>query len=93
MLTVALTEFEERLAVLIHDLRQPLNTIQDSATYLRILLGDRGGLVDEQLHIIERQVDLAAHRLVEASAEMRTHDQCAGAGNLDLTNSQTAVVT
>lgn len=90
----AVTEFEELFASLIHDIRQPLNTIENSASYLKLLLGESGGAVDEQLRLIERQVDVAAHMLAEASARMRPHTQRAGAGDsLDLTKSQTAVVT
>ena len=94
MLPFAVTEFEELFASLIHDLRQPLNTIENSASYLKLLLGERDGAVDAQLRLIERQVDIAAHMLAEASARMRPRAQCAGAGeSLDLTKSQTAVVT
>jgi signal transduction histidine kinase len=96
MLPVAVTEFEELFACLIHDLRQPLNTIENSASYLKLLLGDGGGAVEEQLRLIERQVDVAAHMLAEASARMRSGTQRAGVGaeeSLDLTKSQTAVVT
>jgi signal transduction histidine kinase len=90
----AATEFEELFASLIHDLRQPLNTIENSASYLKLLLGENGGAVDAQLRLIERQVDVASRMLTEASARMRPLTQCAGAGeSLDLTKSQTAVVT
>jgi signal transduction histidine kinase len=94
MLPFAVTEFDELFASLIHDLRQPLNTIENSASYLKLLLGDTGGAVDDQLRLIERQVDVAARMLAEASARMRSGAQRAGAAeNLDLTKSQTAVVT
>ena len=90
----AVTEFEELFTSLIHDIRQPLNTIENSASYLKLLLGESGGAVDEQLRLIERQVDVAAHMLAEASARMRPQAQRAVAGDsLDLTKSQTAVVT
>lgn len=94
MLPLAATEFDELLASLIHDLCQPLNTIEDSTSYLKLLLGETSAAVDEQLRLIERQVHLAAHMLAEASARMRPPAQRAGAGeSLDLTKSQTAVVT
>lgn len=94
MLPLAVTEFEDLFASLIHDLRQPLNTIENSASYLKLLLAERGGAVDAQLRLIERQVDVAAHMLAEASARMHLGAQCAGAGeSLDLTKSRTAVVT
>jgi signal transduction histidine kinase len=90
MLPFAVTEYEEFFASLIHDLRQPLNTIENSASYLKLLLGERGAAVDDQLRLIERQVDVAAHMLAEASARMRSGAQRAVAGeSLDLT----AVVT
>jgi hypothetical protein len=94
MLPFPVTEFEEMIGSLIHDLRQPLNTIENSASYLKLLLGDRGPAVDDQLRLIERQVDVAAHMLAEAAARMRSGAQRAGAAeSLDLTKSQTAVVT
>ena len=93
MLPFAPTEFEELFASLVHDLRQPLNTIENSASYLKLLLGERGATVDEQLRLIERQVDVAEHLLAEASARMRSRAQCAAGESLDLTKSQTAVVT
>ena len=94
MLTSSLTESDELFASLVHDLRQPLNTIQDSASYLKLVLGDCGEMVQEQLRLIERQVDLAAHMLAEVSARMRMPPQCAGSvENLDLTKSETAAVT
>jgi signal transduction histidine kinase len=94
MLPLAVTEFDEFFASLIHDLRQPLNTIENSASYLKLLLGESGGAVDAQLRLIERQVDVAAHMLAEASARMRPRAQSAAAGeSLDRTKSQTAVVT
>jgi signal transduction histidine kinase len=76
MSTLAVTELDE-LGSLIHDLRQPLNTIQDRTCYLKMLLGNRSALVEEQLRLIERQVDAAAHMLIEASRRMRPHPQCA----------------
>jgi signal transduction histidine kinase len=94
MLPLAATEFEELFASLVHDLRQPLNTIEDSASYLKLLLGENRGAVNEQLRLIQRQVHVASRILAEASAQMRAHTQCAAAGeSLDLTKSQTAVVT
>ena len=40
-------ESEDLVADLIHDLRQPLDTIESSAYYLRILLAERGGAVED----------------------------------------------
>ncbi len=94
MLPFQLTEFEELFASLIHDLRQPLNTIENSTSYMKLLLGNRDRALEDQLRLIERQVDVASRMLAEASAQMRPRAQCAAAGeSLDLTKSQTAVVT
>lgn len=90
-----LTDSHESLAELIHDLRQPLGTIENSAFYLRMLLNATDGPVLEQLRLIEEQVDRAARLLADAAARIpRSAAQCAAAGeSLDLTKSQTAVVT
>ena len=92
---IALTESEELLADLVHDLRQPLDVIEGSASYLGLLLGGAGTSVHEQLRIIGNQVSLAAQILADAAARLApTGIQCAGAAeNLDLTKSQTAAVT
>jgi hypothetical protein len=91
----ASNQLEEQFAELIHALRQPLNTIDDSVGYLDLLLREVEGPVHEQLRLIARQVDLAARILVEASAWMcPPRAQRAAAGeSLDLTKSQTAAVT
>ena len=91
----ATNQLEELFAELIHDLRQPLNTIDNSVSYLDLLLHEAEQPVQEQLRLIARQVDLAARILVEASAWMcPPRAQCAGAAkSRDLTKSQTAAVT
>ena len=95
MQPLPLTQLEELFAELAHDLRQPLDTIDNSVSYLDLLLRDAEQPVHEQLRLIARQVDLAARILAEASAWMcPPRAQCAGAGeSLDLTKSQTAAVT
>jgi signal transduction histidine kinase len=85
------------LANLVHELRQPLGTIETSAYYLDVLLRHPDGQVKEQLRLIERQVARAANLLADAAA--RAHGfQTAGCeedteGSLVLTNAATAVVT
>jgi signal transduction histidine kinase len=82
-------ESEDLVADLIHDLRQPLDTIESSAYYLRILLAERGGAVEEQLRIIGQQVELASRMLTAVASSHRA----GAAESLDFTKSQTAVVT
>src|SRR5215510_7122683 len=90
-----LPESEELLADLVHDLRQPLGTIDSSACYLKILLDGAQSAVQEQLRLIQQQVELAARLLAEAAARRpRQRVQGAAAGeSLDLTKSHTAAVT
>jgi signal transduction histidine kinase len=88
------TASQESLTDLIHDLRQPLNTIEYSACYLQTLLAEAGVAVQEQLRLIQRQLDQAAKLLDAASAAPRPTAQRMAAGDsLDLTKSETAVVT
>lgn len=89
------TESEKTLAVLVHDLRQPLSTLEYSVSYLQILLGDAPEAVRQQLRVIERQIDLAAGMISDAAtAVSRPVIQRAAAGeNRDLTKSATAAVT
>jgi signal transduction histidine kinase len=95
MQPVASNQLEELFAEFIHDLRQPLNTIDNSVGYLDLLLREAEEPVHEQLRLIARQVDLAARILREASTWMcPPRTQCAAAGeSRDLTKSQTAAVT
>jgi hypothetical protein len=64
-------EAEDILMCCVHDVRQPLSTIETSVFVLSLLLTDLQGQVPEHLRTIERQVALAAHTLDEAVAEMR----------------------
>jgi len=87
-------EPEELLAALVHDLRQPLSTIENSTFYLDLLLKHPHGPVHDQLHLIEQQVAVAGRMLAEAVSELRRlRDQRAAADSLILTNSATASVT
>ena len=72
------SESEEFLARLVHDLRQPLGNIENSAYCMNLLLGNEHTPAREQLRIIERQVDHAVRILNEALGE--TRHQRAGAG-------------
>ncbi|MGA9625071.1 MAG: hypothetical protein WBL65_00700 [Bryobacteraceae bacterium] len=54
-----------------HDLRQPLGTIETSAYCLNFLLGQEHAAAREQLRILERQVAHAVRLLNEAAAETR----------------------
>lgn len=88
------TASQNCLPDLIHDLRQPLNTIEYSACYLQMLLAEAGTAVQEQLRLIQRQLDHAARLLEAASAEPLSMGQRAAADDSrDLTKSETAVVT
>ena len=67
----AASDPEEFLARLVHDLRQPLGTIETSVFCINLLLRQEHAGVQEQLRIIERQVAHAARILNEAAAETR----------------------
>jgi hypothetical protein len=62
---------EKLLINVVHDLRQPLSTIENSAFLLRLLLTDAAPQVVEQIRVIERQTALAARALTETVAEFR----------------------
>jgi len=64
------TEPDQLLKNLVHDLRQPLGTIETSAYYLGLLLHIAPPQAREQIRIIEQQVDRAARLLTEAVAEL-----------------------
>jgi len=62
---------EDILADCIHDLRQPLGTIETSVFMLHRLIGNGGGAAPGHLHTIERQIEQAVRTLEEALVEMR----------------------
>lgn len=64
------SETDEVLAALVHDLRQPLGTLEYSACYLELLLGEAQETVQDQLRIIQQQLDLAARLLTDAVARI-----------------------
>jgi signal transduction histidine kinase len=86
---------EELVVDLVHELRQPLSTLEYSSCYLQMLLGEAQEAVQEQLRIIQQQIDLATRMLSEAAARIpRPEFQRAATGeSLDLTKSETAAVT
>ncbi len=81
---------ETLLCNVVHDLRQPLGTIEISAYLLNQMLRDAPEQVREYIGAIERQVDMAARALDEAAAELcRLRDQRATA----FVTTQTAAIT
>jgi signal transduction histidine kinase len=93
MRSIAEIETELLLKNLVHDLRQPLSTIETSAYYLNILLGDAHPRAHDQLRTIEHQVDRAAALLSQAVAELHRLQECPTAENRSLTKVATAAVT
>ena len=93
MRSIADIETEILLKNLVHDLRQPLSTIETSAYYLNLLLTDGPQRAHEQLRTIEHQVDRAAALLSQAVAELHRLHACPTVDNRDLTKEVTAIVT
>ncbi len=83
------------IAELVHDLRQPLGTLEYSACCLQILLVESHAAVQQQLRVMQQQIDLASRLLSEAAARLPHPDlqRVGAAESLDLTNSATAAVT
>ncbi len=86
---------EKLLTDLVHDLRQPLGTLEYSACYLEMLLGEAQEAVQQQLRIIQQQLDFAARLLSDAVTNISECNlqRAAGDDNLDLTKSATPSVT
>jgi signal transduction histidine kinase len=63
------TDAEKILCNLVHDLRQPLGTIEIITYLLNQLWNDAPQQVREYLVTIERQIDIAARTLDQAAAE------------------------
>lgn len=93
MRSIAEIETELLLKNLVHDLRQPLSTIETSIYYLNLLLGNGPPRAQEQLRAIEYQVDRAAALLSEAVAELHRLHECPNGESRSLTNATTAVGT
>ena len=93
MRSIAEIETELLLKNLVHDLRQPLSTIETSTYYLNLLLGDGHSRAHEQLRTIEHQVDRAAALLSDAVAELHRLQARPTGESRSLTKEATAVVT
>jgi K+-sensing histidine kinase KdpD len=59
------------LQSLVHDIRQPLSTIENSAYYLNLLTGAENPQIQEQILCIQAQVERAAHLLSQLAAELK----------------------
>lgn len=70
MNSVPARDAEDLLVRLIHELRQPLSTIENSAYYTRILLRPEHDRAHAQVRIMEQQAERAASLLSAASAEL-----------------------
>ena len=89
------TESEEALVALVHDLRQPLGTLEYGVLYLQILLGDAEEPVQEQLRLMQQQIELAAQLANHAAERVKRPviQRMAAGESLDFTKSETAAVT
>jgi len=86
-------EYQNLFATLVHDVRQPLTTIEYSAQYLDILLRDAPESAREQVRMILRQVSRADGCLRDAAHHLRRLQQAHVAGaDFELANS-TSLVT
>ncbi|HXS96895.1 MAG TPA: hypothetical protein VN736_19985 [Candidatus Limnocylindrales bacterium] len=70
MNSVPAHDAEDLLVKLIHELRQPLSTIENSAYYTQMLLPPEQARAHAQLRIMEQQAEGAASLLSAASAEL-----------------------
>jgi signal transduction histidine kinase len=87
-------EYQKLIATLVHDVRQPLSTIENSAYCLKLLMRDAPEPVREQIRIILRQVDRADGYLRDAAVGFRQLQSAPdGERNFEFTNSATALVT
>ena len=89
------SQAEDVLAALVHDLRQPLDIIGNSAYFLGLITHPDHARAHEQFRAIERQVAQATRLLGEISAELtRQRGQRADAADsFELTKSAIATVT
>jgi signal transduction histidine kinase len=65
-----MSSYEQVLADLIHDLRQPLSNIETSAYCLDLSIDPHNLRAQKYLQLIQQQVDQAVSMLSAASAEM-----------------------
>lgn len=95
-----LTSHEEILTSLVHDLRQPVGSLETSLFYLDLVLDHPTGRIGEQLGAMGRQVAQAARLLTRAGEELRAlraqradDEDTEDAESLPFTKSATAGVT
>lgn len=93
MRSIVEIETEILLKNLVHDMRQPLSTIETSTFYLNLLLGEANDRAHEQLRAIEHQVERAAALLSQAVAELHRLHECPADESRPLTKETTATVT
>ena len=74
-----LCDSEQLLKNLVHDLRQPLGTIETSVYYLGLLLRTADPQAQEQMRTIEHQVERAAGLLNAAAAELNRRNNAEAA--------------
>lgn len=87
-------EYQKLFATLVHDVRQPLSTIENSAYCLNLMIRDAPEPVREQIRMILRQVDRADSCLRDAADGFRRIQTAPeGQANFEFTNSATALVT
>jgi len=89
------TDTQDLMAELVHELRQPLGTLEYSACCLQILLSESHAGVQQQLRVMQQQIDLATRLLSEAAARLPHpgFQRVGTAESLDLTKPETAAVT
>ena len=80
MHSTKLCDSEQLLKNLVHDLRQPLGTIETGVYYLGLLLGTADPQVREQIRTIEHQVERAAALLNAAVADLNRRNSAQVAG-------------
>jgi hypothetical protein len=85
---------KELLIDLVHDLRQPLGTLEYSVCCLERLCESQAA-VRQQLRLIGEQIDLASRLLSEAAARVSrpSLQPVTAEESLDLTKSETAALT
>ncbi len=87
-------EYQNLFATLVHDMRQPLSTIELSASCLDLMMRDAPEAVREQIRVILRQVGRADDCLRDAAGLVRQLQSAPEAeANFEFTNSATALVT
>ena len=80
------------LRELVHQLRQPLSTIEACASYLHLAVPEEAGRIHAQLETIEQQVEELNRILVDCMSQTG-RDASESAGSRFFTKSQMAGVT